>query len=264
VARPDTEAGRVARGPLALAGLRGARSALALRAAVTCSGMIAARGGVHPGFRDRPAAVGVPCQNPHSAADLQVRRTGRHGMIVGCGCADAVPGLGAGVGLAGVACPNRRCKEHRDRDAAARGGGASPPGRQAAIVVAGSRGAPRELRAHRRSHRRPCWPGTEDWSAGSGGIPTGRFRAPAPGEPGPPGTAADRRPNPRSGRAVAARQPSRVWPVPGGTGQTGDRARIRSFSSIVSGAGAMSSSWRSCREQVSNWRTARCACPSRA
>jgi hypothetical protein len=50
----------------------------------------------------------VPCQNPHSGADLQGCRTGqgRHGMIAGCGCADAVPGLGAGCGLAGVAGPN--------------------------------------------------------------------------------------------------------------------------------------------------------------
>jgi len=42
-----------------------------------------------------------------------------HGMIADRGCADAVPGLGEGSGLACVAGPNRRCEERRDPDAAA-------------------------------------------------------------------------------------------------------------------------------------------------
>jgi len=41
----------------------------------------------------------VRCQNSHSSADLQVCWAGRHGMIAGCGCADVVPGPGAGAGL---------------------------------------------------------------------------------------------------------------------------------------------------------------------
>jgi hypothetical protein len=69
----------------------------------------------YPNRAGRP----VPCQNPHSGADLQVCRTGRHGMIAGCGSTDAVPRLGSGCGLAGVAGPDRPCEEHRDRDAAA-------------------------------------------------------------------------------------------------------------------------------------------------
>ena len=43
-----------------------------------------------------------------------------------------------------------------------------------AVLAALARLLPHELRTHRSSPRRPCWPGTAVWSAASGHIPTGR------------------------------------------------------------------------------------------
>ncbi len=64
-------------------------------------------------------------RTPNRPGDLGVCRTEPHGVIAGCGYADAVPALGASRGLAGVAGPNRCREERRDRGAPA-GGGRAP------------------------------------------------------------------------------------------------------------------------------------------
>jgi hypothetical protein len=52
----------------------------------------------------RPGSL-YRARTPYRAGDLGVCRPGRHGMIAGCGGADAVRGPGQSAGLAGVAGP---------------------------------------------------------------------------------------------------------------------------------------------------------------